>query len=114
MGGSGRAGGGAYVSGITPDPKLVADKKWWADYQQLETRNPGTYSVAGYSAMDVIAAGIKKANTFDASKVADAIRSLDFQTLVGEVRYNAAGDLQQPRVYIFQVKNGEFSQLSAE
>ena len=112
--GSGPAAEGAYVSGITPDPKLVADKKWWADYQQLETRNPGTYSVAGYSALDVIAAGIKKANTFDASKVADAIRSLDLQTLVGQVRYNAAGDLQQPRVYIFQVKNGEFSQLSAE
>jgi branched-chain amino acid transport system substrate-binding protein len=112
--GSGLAAEGAYVSGITPDPKLVADKKWWADYQQLETRNPGTYSVAGYSAMDVIAAGVKKANTFDASKVAEAIRNLDFQTLVGQVRYNAAGDLQQPRVYIFQVKNGEFAQLSAE
>jgi branched-chain amino acid transport system substrate-binding protein len=112
--GSGPAAEGAYVSGITPDPKLVADKKWWADYQQLETRNPGTYSVAGYSAMDVIAAGVKKANTFDASKVAEAIRNLDFQTLVGQVRYNAAGDLQQPRVYIFQVKNGEFTQLSAE
>ena len=112
--GSGPAAEGAYVSGITPDPKIVADKKWWADYQQLETRNPGTYSVAGYSAMDVIAAGIKKANTFDASKVADAIRGLDLQTLVGEVRYNAAGDLQQPKVYIFQVKDGEFTQLSAE
>jgi len=112
--GSGPAAEGAYVSGITPDPKIVADKKWWADYQQLETRNPGTYSVAGYSAMDVIAAGVKKANTFDASRVADAIRGLDFQTLVGQVRYNAAGDLQQPKVYIFQVKDGEFTQLSAE
>jgi branched-chain amino acid transport system substrate-binding protein len=112
--GSGAAAEGAYVSGITPDPKLVADKKWWADYQQLETRNPGTYSVAGYSAMDVIAAGVKKANTFDASKVADAIRSLDLQTLVGQVRYNSAGDLQQQPIYIFHVENGEFVQLSAE
>jgi branched-chain amino acid transport system substrate-binding protein len=112
--GSGPAAEGAYVSGITPDPKLVADQKWWADYQQLETRNPGTYSVAGYSAMDVIAAGIKKANTFDASKVAEAIRNLDLQTLVGRVRYDAAGDLQQQRVYIFQVENGDFAQLSTE
>ncbi len=112
--GSGTAAEGAYVSGITPDPKLVADKKWWADYQQLETRNPGTYSVAGYSAMDVIAAGIKKANSFDTAQVADAIRSLDLQTLVGQVRYNSAGDLQQQPIYIFQVQNGEFVQLSAE
>ena len=112
--GSGPAAEGAYVSGITPDPKLVADRKWWTDYQELETRNPGTYSVAGYSAMDVIAAGVEKANTFDASKVADAIRTLDFQTLVGQVSYNAAGDLQQPHVYIFQVKDGDFEQLSAD
>lgn len=112
--GSGPAAEGAYVSGITPDPKLVTDKKWWTDYQELETRNPGTYSVAGYSAMDVIAAGVKKANTFDASRVADAIRNLDFQTLVGQVSYNAAGDLQQPHVYVFQVKDGDFEQLSAD
>lgn len=112
--GSGPAAEGAYVSGITPDPKMVADKKWWTDYQRLETRNPGTYSVAGYSAMDVIAEGIKKANSFDAAKVAEAIRSLDLQTLVGRVSYNSVGDLREQRVYIFQVKDGEFVQLSAE
>jgi branched-chain amino acid transport system substrate-binding protein len=112
--GSGPAAEGAYVSGITPDPALVADKKWWADYQGLEARNPGTYSVAGYSAMDVIAAGIKKAGTFDAGKVTEAIRNLDLQSLVGNIRYNAAGDLQEQKIYIFQVKGGDFIQVLAE
>ena len=112
--GCGKAAEGAYVSGITPDPKLVADKKWWSDYQKLETRNPGTYSVAGYSAMDVIAAGIRKANSFETSRVADAIRSMELETLVGRVRFDAAGDLQEQKVYVFQVKSGEFVQLSAE
>jgi branched-chain amino acid transport system substrate-binding protein len=112
--GCGKAAEGAYVSGITPDPKLVADKKWWSDYQKLETRNPGTYSVAGYSAMDVIAAGIRKANSFETNQVADAIRSMELETLVGRVRFDAAGDLQEQKVYIFQVKSGEFVQLSAE
>jgi len=112
--GSGPAAEGAYVSGITPDPKQVADRKWWADYQKLESRNPGTYSIAGYSAMDVIAEGIKKAGTFDATKVAEAIRSLDFQSLVGHISYNAVGDLKEQRVYIFQVKSGDFIQVSAQ
>lgn len=112
--GAGPAAEGAYVSGITPDPKLVADKKWWIEYQELEARNPGTYSIAGYSALDVISAGVKKAGTFEASKVAEAIRSLDFQSLVGRIRYDAKGDLTEQRVYIFQVKNGDFVQLSAE
>ncbi len=110
--GSGAAAEGAYVSGITPDPKRAADSKWWAEYQKLETRNPGTYSIAGYSAMAVISEGIKKAGSFDAAKVASAIRSLDFQSLVGHISYNTAGDLKEQKIYIFQVKDGDFSQVS--
>ncbi|OQB28952.1 MAG: Leucine-, isoleucine-, valine-, threonine-, and alanine-binding protein precursor [Chloroflexi bacterium ADurb.Bin180] len=112
--GSGPAAEGAYVSGITPDPKVVADKKWWVDYQQIETRNPGTYSVAGYSAMDVIAAGVRQANSFDAKLVEKALRSLKLQTLVGSVQFDSSGDLEEQKVYVFQVKDGEFVQLPAE
>jgi len=112
--GSGPSAEGAYVSGITPDPKLTTDDAWWKDYQELEARNPGTYSIAGYSAMEVIAEGVKKAGTFAASDVAAAIRNLDFQSLVGRVSYDAAGDLQEQTVYIFQVRDGEFYQIQAE
>ena len=112
--GTGPAAEGVYVSGITPDPKLTTDAKWWKEYQDLEARNPGTYSIAGYSAMEVIAEGVKKAGAFNAAKVADAIRNLDFESLVGHISYNAVGDLEEQRVYIFQVKDGDFVQVSAE
>jgi len=112
--GAGPAAEGAYVSGITPDPKLVADSRWWKDYQALEARNPGTYSIPGYSAMEVIAEGVKKARTFDAAKVAEAIRDLDFDSLVGHISYNSAGDLKEQNIYIFQVKDADFVQVSAQ
>jgi branched-chain amino acid transport system substrate-binding protein len=112
--GAGPAAEGAYVSGITPDHRVATDPKWWKEYQELEARNPGTYSIAGYSAMEVIAEGIKKAGTFSASQVAEAIRNLDFQSLVGHIVYDAAGDLREQRVYIFQVKDQDFSPVSAE
>jgi branched-chain amino acid transport system substrate-binding protein len=102
---------GTYVGAITPDPKIVGDKAWWQDYQKVESRNPETYSVPGYSAMAVLAEGVKKANTFDAARVADAIRALDLKTLVGQVAYDASGDLKEQRVYIFQVKEGAFVQV---
>lgn len=102
---------GTYVGAISPDPKVVADKAWWQDYQKVESRNPDTYSVPGYSAMAVLAAGAQKANTFDAAKVSDAIRQLDLNTLVGRVTFDASGDLKDQRVYIFQVKDGVFSQV---
>jgi len=112
--GAGPAAEGAYVSGITPDHRLTTDPKWWREYQELEARNPGTYSIAGYSAMEVIAEGVKKAGTLSASQVAQAIRNLDFQSLVGRISYNSAGDLREQNVYIFQVKDGDFVQLSAQ
>jgi len=112
--GSGPAAEGAYVSGITPDPKLVTDEKWWAEYQKVESRNPGTYSIPGYSALEVIAEGVKKAGTFDAIRVADAIRELNFDSLVGPITYDTAGDLVEQNIYIFRVQEGDFVQIDAQ
>jgi len=108
---SGKAAEGAYVSAITPDPKSVADQQWWKDYQAVEARNPGTYSVAGYSALAVMIEGAKKAGSLDAARIAEAIRGLDFNTLVGHVNYDPKGDLREQRVYVFQVKDGTFVQV---
>lgn len=108
---SGPAAEGAYVSGITPDPQAVSDEKWWKAYQEVEHRNPGTYSTAGYSAMAVLAEGIKQAKSFDRDKVADALRRLQFRTLVGEISYDDKGDLRQQNIYIFQVRGGRYVQV---
>lgn len=109
--GSGRWAEGIYVSGITPDPRVVADEDWWRAYRDLEARNPGTYSIAGYSAMAVMAAGVKRAKTFDAVAVSDALREIKLSTLIGPVSYDAKGDLEEQRVYIFQVRDHDFVQV---
>jgi branched-chain amino acid transport system substrate-binding protein len=75
-------------------------------------RNPDTYSINGYSAMKVLLEGAKEAGTLEGSKVADAIRSLDITTPMGRVAYNANGDLKEQRIFIFQVKDGAFVQVS--
>ena len=61
--------------------------------------------------MAVLAAGVQKAQTFDVSRVEDAIRQIDLTTLVGHVTFDSAGDLKEQRVYIFQVKEGAFVQV---
>lgn len=109
--GAGRWSEGVYVSGITPDPKVVADKAWWSAYQKIEARNPGTYSVAGYSAMMVIAEGVKRANSLDVNAIARALRQGELSALVGPISYDDKGDMKDQRVYIFQVRNGEFVQV---
>jgi branched-chain amino acid transport system substrate-binding protein len=103
---------GMYVTGFAPSPKTAVDQAWVQGYQAVEYRNPDTYSVNGYSAMQVLAEGVKKAGSLSAAKVADAIRKLDIKTPLGEVQYQDNGDLRAAQIYTFQVKNGQFVQVA--
>lgn len=103
---------GMYVTGFAPSPKTAVDQAWVQAYQAVEYRNPDTYSVNGYSAMQVLAEGVKKAGTLSAAKVADAIRALDVKTPLGAVQFQDNGDLRAAQIYIFQVKDGQFVQVA--
>ena len=103
---------GMYVTGFAPSPKTAVDQAWVQGYQAVEYRNPDTYSVNGYSAMEVLAEGVKKAGSLSAAKVADAIRTLDIKTPLGVVQYQDNGDLRAAQIYTFQVKNGQFVQVA--
>ncbi len=103
---------GMYVTGFAPSPKTAVDQAWTQAYQAVEYRNPDTYSVNGYSAMEVLVEGVKKAGSLSAPEIADAIRGLDVTTSLGKVQFQDNGDLREARIYIFQVKGGEFVQVS--
>jgi branched-chain amino acid transport system substrate-binding protein len=103
---------GMYVTGFAPSPKSAVDQAWTQAYQAVEYRNPDTYSVNGYSAMQVLTEAAKKAGSFSADRVAQAVRNLDITTPLGEVQYQDNGDLRDAKIYIFQVKNGEFVQVA--
>lgn len=103
---------GIYVTGFAPSPETAVNQEWVAAYQAVEYRNPDTYSVNGYSAMQVLAEGIKKAGALNGDKVFAAIRSLDISTPLGQVKFDEKGDLQSAKIYVFQVKGGQFSQVA--
>jgi branched-chain amino acid transport system substrate-binding protein len=102
---------GMYVSAFGPSPKAAAGDQWIKAYQDVEYRNPDTYSLNGYAAMEVLLDGAAKANSLDGKAVANAIRGLDFDSLLGHVSYDASGDLKSPTIYIFQVQDSEFVQV---
>ncbi len=110
---AGGAAEGIYVSGFAPSPEQVVDREWIRAYQEVEYRNPDTYSINGYSALAVLAEGVKKAKTFDIQKVAQAIRQLRFDTPAAPIAYTPEGELQVQPIYIFQVQNDAFVQVAA-
>jgi branched-chain amino acid transport system substrate-binding protein len=102
---------GMYVSAFAPSPRNVADERWFEAYQAVEYRNPDTYSVNGYVAMQVLAAGVGAADSLGAAAVADALRGNSLATLLGDLRYQPNGDLVDPQIWIYQVSGGDFQQV---
>jgi branched-chain amino acid transport system substrate-binding protein len=102
---------GMYVSGFAPSPEQAVGQDWIRRYQEVEYRNPDTYSINGYSALRVLAEGVRVAGSFDASAVSEAIRSSMIDTPMGELSFQANGDLKDATVYIFQVQDGSFVQV---
>jgi branched-chain amino acid transport system substrate-binding protein len=102
---------GMYVSGFAPSPAEAVDPEWIHMYQEVEYRNPDTYSINGYSALEVLAAGVREANSIEAQAVSDAIRTISVDTPVGQLSFQANGDLQDATVYIFEVKDDAFVQV---
>lgn len=102
---------GMYVSAFAPSPHNVADAQWFEAYQAVEYRNPDTYSVNGYVAMQVLADGVTKANKLDATAIAQALHNNALNTLLNALSYETNGDLVNPKIWIYQVKNGEFQQV---
>ena len=102
---------GMYVSAFAPSPDNVADERWIEAYQAVEYRNPDTYSVNGYVAMQVLAEGTRKADSLDAGAVAEALRQNTIESLLGELQFEPDGDLVDPEIWIYQVQDGEFRQV---
>jgi branched-chain amino acid transport system substrate-binding protein len=102
---------GMYVSAFAPSPRNVADAKWFEAYQAVEYRNPDTYSVNGYAAMQALADAVRDADSFERDAVANALRGNSIDTLLGNLKFEQNGDLADPKIWIYQVQNEEFAQV---
>ncbi|MBN1261200.1 MAG: branched-chain amino acid ABC transporter substrate-binding protein [Anaerolineae bacterium] len=103
---------GMYVSAFAPSPRSVGDARWYEAYQAVEYRNPDTYSVNGYVAMQVLAEGVRLAGTVDAQRIAEALRQNPVSTLLSQLQYQPNGDLIDPQIWIYQVNEDEFKQVN--
>jgi branched-chain amino acid transport system substrate-binding protein len=102
---------GMYVTAFAPSPRNVADSRWIEAYQAVEYRNPDTYSVNGYVAMQVLAEAVRKANSFERAAVVNSLRSERFDSLLGALRVEPDGDLVDPKIWVYQVVNNAFVQV---
>lgn len=102
---------GMYVSAFAPSPRNAADEQWFEAYQAVEYRNPDTYSVNGYVAMQVLADGVRQADSLQAGAIAQAMRGNTLDTILNGLQFNEDGDVVDPQIWIYQVVDSEFQQV---
>jgi branched-chain amino acid transport system substrate-binding protein len=77
--------------------------------------DPEGYTLYGYAAVQVIAAGIKAAGTADPQAVADKLHSgMAIDTVIGPLSYNEEGDITRLDFVFYELKDGRFVEKAAE
>ena len=107
----GKAAEGTYGT-FGPDPlKIPAAKGFNVKYKK-RFGEPGPYSVYAYEAANVLFKGIQKAGTTDGKKVAQAIRGTEHKGALGIIKYGNKGDVMVSPYVVWQVKNGNWVQIT--
>jgi ABC-type branched-subunit amino acid transport system substrate-binding protein len=110
---TGSASEGAYVSSFFPDMVQSQDpayRSWVAAYRTSFKRNPGGNSSGGYVAAQVLFEAIRRANSTDPAQVRQALKTLDMDSYIGRIAFDAKGDLvdQRAHLHLFQIRDGRF------
>lgn len=89
--------------------KSEAAKPFLAAYKQKFNQDAGGYAIYGYDAANILLEAMQKAGTTDADKVAEALRSQDWKGLMGDISFDAKGDLKKANFVIWTIRSGAFA-----
>jgi branched-chain amino acid transport system substrate-binding protein len=92
------------------DPKYA---DFASSYKTLANAAPGTYSIEGYDAANVIISVLKSLNTASPTRqaVADGVGKVDYQGLSKEIKFTPTGDISGTSIYMYAIKSGTISLL---
>ena len=82
-------------------------------YKDTYNRDVGSYSVYGYDAANVLLTAIDKAQSTDPEKVAAVMKGQPFDTIQGNIEFDAKGDLKVADYVIWTVKDGKLQEMSS-
>jgi branched-chain amino acid transport system substrate-binding protein len=72
---------------------------------------PEGYTLSTYAAIQVWAMAATEAGTTDSEKVAEVLRSKEWDTVIGRIGFDAKGDLTAASYVWYQFKDGNYSEM---
>ena len=88
-----------------PTSTVQNGAKFIADYKAAFNTDPGTYSTEGFDSANVILQAVK-AGKFDRKGINDFLKTVDYQGITKQIKFDSKGEVTEKTVYVYQVKNG--------
>ena len=93
-----------------PDPrKSAAAKAVVADFRK-GGYEPEGYTLYTYAAIQAWAQAVEKAGSTDLDKVMKELHAMNFQTVLGQLNFDAKGDIKQPAYVWYEWKGGKYAE----
>jgi len=92
------------------DPKFA---DFATAYKKLSNADPGTYSIEGYDAANVVISVLKSLGSTSPTRqqVADGVAKVDYQGLSKEIKFTPNGDISGTAIYAYEIKSGTITLL---
>ena len=96
---------------FAPDPrKYPSAQQAVADLRQ-QGFEPEGYTLYTVAALEVFAQAAKQAGSTELEKIVPALRGGKFKTVVGEIGFDAKGDVLEPKYSIYVYKGGKYAEM---
>jgi len=94
---------------FTPQPEGTSEgKAFKRDYKSKFGMDPHPYSIFAYTAAKIVLDAIQKAGTQDSIAVSQVMRSQEFDTPLGKMRFNEKGDPGESLWTMWKIEGGKF------
>lgn len=104
---TGEAGKGTLLT-FGPDPRLIPGNAELVKYFRDQHYEPEAYTLYTYASIQVWAEAVAKAGTTDTAKVAAVLKANKFDTVLGNIGFDAKGDVTAPGYVFYIWKDGKY------
>lgn len=101
---------GMNFASVLPEPDTVMEPFQLAHYAEQEGRTAEPYTFAGYLGLEFIVRAYQQVEILNAEQAAVQARQKPVSTLIGNLTFDAQGNLENPRMHFFQVQGKTFEE----
>lgn len=105
---TGAAGQGTLVT-FSPDPRLLPQNAELVKYFRAQNYEPESYTLYTYATVQTWVQAVEKAKSTELKKVSAALRANKFDTAVGNLGFDAKGDVVGPTYVMYVWKDGKYA-----